>query len=66
LPDTHLWIGLKSLVMVIRERTIRDKTTQEVQYYINSIEIDGKLFEKSARGHWGVESLHWLASKIRS
>ncbi len=60
LPDKNLWVGVKSLGMVIRERTLRKKTTQEIQYYINSIEIDGKLFEKSARGHWGVENgLHW-------
>lgn len=60
LPDKDLWVGVKSLGMVIRERTLREKTTQEIQYYINSIEIDGKLFEKSSRGHWGVENgLHW-------
>jgi predicted transposase YbfD/YdcC len=65
LPDKDLWLGVKSLGMVIRERTIRNKTTQEIQYYINSIEIDGKLFEKCARGHWGVENgLHWCLDVI--
>lgn len=60
LPDKEDWAGLKSLGMVIRERNIKDKKTLEIQYYINSIEIDAKLFEKSTRGHWGVENgLHW-------
>jgi predicted transposase YbfD/YdcC len=58
LPDRHLWKGLKTIGMVIRERTIKNKTTQEIHSYITSIEIDGKLFEKSVRGHWGVECLH--------
>ena len=65
LPDKNLWLGVKSLGMVILERTLNNKTTQEIQYYINSIEIDGKLFEKSVRGHWGVENgLHWSLDVI--
>lgn len=64
LPDKHLWVGLKTLGMVIRERTINNKTTQEIHYYINSIEIDAELFEKSVRGHWGVECLHWFLDVI--
>lgn len=64
LPDKHLWVGLKTLGMVIRERTINNKTTQEIHYYIGSIEIDAGLFEKSVRGHWGVECLHWFLDVI--
>lgn len=60
LPDKDQWSGVKSLGMVIRERSVKDKETREIQYYINSIEIDAKLFENSVRGHWGVENgLHW-------
>jgi predicted transposase YbfD/YdcC len=60
LPDKSDWAGVKSLGMAIRERSSKDKTSVEIQYYINSIEIDAKLFEKSARGHWSVENgLHW-------
>jgi predicted transposase YbfD/YdcC len=64
LPDKHLWMGLKTLGMVIRERTINNKTTQEIHYYIGSIEIDAELFEKSARGHWGIECLHWFLDVV--
>jgi predicted transposase YbfD/YdcC len=60
LPDKKQWVGIKSLGMVIRERSIKDKTTKEIQYYINSIEIDAKLFERCVRGHWSIENgLHW-------
>lgn len=32
----------------------------ENRYYICSIESDAELFERAARGHWGIEnSLHW-------
>ena len=54
------WKGLKSLGMVVRERTIANKQTREVTYYILSFEIDAKLFARCAREHWGIEnSLHW-------
>lgn len=61
LPNKDEWKDVKSLGRVIRERTVKGKeTTKEIQYYINSIEIDAKLFEKCARSHWGVENgLHW-------
>lgn len=64
LPSTTEWSNLKSAGMVIRERTIKDKTSIEVQYYISSCEIDAKLLEKASRGHWGVESLHWVLDVV--
>jgi predicted transposase YbfD/YdcC len=65
LPEKDLWKGVKSLGMVIRERTTEGKTTKEICYYINSIEIDAKLFEYSVRGHWGIENgLHWRLDVI--
>ncbi len=43
----------------MRERTLKGKTSIEIQYYITSCEIDAKLLEKVTRGHWGIEnSLH--------
>lgn len=59
LPSTEEWEGLKSVGKVVRERTSKDKTSIETQYYISSCEIDAKLLEKVTRGHWGIEnSLH--------
>ena len=58
LPDRKEWKDVKSLGRVIRERIVKGKnTTTEIQYYINSIEIDAKLFEKCVRGHWGVKAI---------
>jgi predicted transposase YbfD/YdcC len=65
LPSAKYWAGLKSLGMVIRERTVDNKTTIEVTYYILSFEINARLFAKSARGHWGIENpLHWSLDVI--
>ena len=64
LPNKELWPGVKSLGMVIRERTIKSKTTKEIEYYISIIKIDAKLFEYAVRSHWGVESLHWYLDVV--
>lgn len=60
LPNKEEWTGVRSLGMVIRERILGDKKSKETIYYLLSLEIDAKLFEKCSRGHWAVEnSLHW-------
>lgn len=65
LPDRALWAGLKSLGMVIRERTLHGVTTMETIYYILSLEIDAKLFGRATRGHWSIENLlHWRLDVI--
>ena len=65
LPSQKEWTGMKSIGMVIRERTEKEKTTKEVQYYISSCEIDAKVLAKATRGHWGVENnLHWTLDVI--
>lgn len=60
LPDKEKWTGLKSLGMVVRERTVKEKTSREIIYYISSCEVDAKLLAKCTREHWQVENgLHW-------
>lgn len=65
LPSAREWSGLKTLGMVIRERTVKGKTTQETIYYISSCEIDAKLLAKCTRSHWGIENgLHWVLDVV--
>ena len=52
------WAGLKGIGMVYRKVTHKDKVTEEIQYYIGSVETV-EQFAKAVRGHWGVESVHW-------
>jgi predicted transposase YbfD/YdcC len=47
--------------MVISQRTINGKTSQEKRYYLSSHSIDAESFAKKVRNHWSVEnSLHWV------
>jgi predicted transposase YbfD/YdcC len=55
------WAGLRTVVMVERERTVRGKTSTETTYYISSLEKGAKQIGESIRGHWGIEnSVHWI------
>lgn len=56
------WKGLRSIVMVERERTILgEETSRERKYYISSLEADAKQLGRAIRGHWSIENcLHWV------
>jgi predicted transposase YbfD/YdcC len=55
------WKGLRSIGMVQSERTIGQKVTKEVRYYIISFEKNIQTFACAVRSHWGIEnSVHWV------
>lgn len=59
------WEGLRSIVMVERERTIGDKTSRETAYYLSSLSVSAALMEKRIRMHWSIEnSLHWTLDVV--
>jgi predicted transposase YbfD/YdcC len=59
--ETQDWLGLQSLGMVERERTVAGKTTVEVHYYLTSLAGSGQQFGEAVRTHWSVENgLHWV------
>lgn len=54
------WLGLKTVVMVVRFRRLWNKTTHEVQFYLTSLHSEALILGRAIRLHWGVEnSLHW-------
>jgi predicted transposase YbfD/YdcC len=59
--DLPKWKGLRTLVMVERERTVGAGTpTMEHQYYWTSHAESAAILGGLIRGHWGIEnSLHW-------
>ncbi|MEW6499614.1 MAG: ISAs1 family transposase, partial [Cyanobacteriota bacterium] len=63
LPPLHQqadWLGLKTVVMVVRVRHLWNKITHEVQFYLTSLDSDACKFGQVIRLHWGVENgLHW-------
>jgi len=54
------WRDLRSLVMVVRVRTIQGRETGEVHFYLTSLAAKPKIIARHIRGHWGIENtLHW-------
>lgn len=55
------WPGLKSLVLVESERTVRGRTSRERRAYISSLDAPAERMATLVRGHWHVENkLHWV------
>jgi len=63
LPSLHRsdeWQGLKTVVIVERRRSLWNKTTHEVQFYLSSLPAESQKIGGAIRQHWGIEnSLHW-------
>lgn len=59
------WKGLRSIVMVERERTVGDKSSRETAYYLSSLNVSAAVMEKRIRAHWAIEnSLHWTLDVV--
>jgi predicted transposase YbfD/YdcC len=51
---------IKTLVKVRARIEHADRCTFETRYYISSASRDLDRLAKGVRGHWGIESMHWL------
>jgi len=61
LYEQQQWVGLKTIVMVVRVRHLWNKTTREVQFYISSLPCNAQRIGRAIRTHWGIENqLHWV------
>jgi predicted transposase YbfD/YdcC len=55
------WPWVKAIGYSVRiSQQAGAKETAEVRYYILSRYLSGKRFSEAVRGHWGIESLHWV------
>jgi predicted transposase YbfD/YdcC len=59
-PGQPKFKHIKTIMRVINRTEVNDKTTLEERYFISSAPLDIERLAKGARGHWGVESMHWL------
>ena len=60
-----LWKDLRSIAMVVCERTVGGKTTTETRYYITSLESDAAETARAVRAHWRIENaLHWVLDVV--
>lgn len=65
LPTPERWPDLASFAVIVSERTIRDRTTRELRFYISSLPPDAAHLNRSIRQHWRVEnSLHWCMDVV--
>ncbi len=54
------WTGLKTIIMVERERHVDGEISTETAYYISSLTEEIKIIAHAIRNHWSIEnSLHW-------
>ena len=59
--DRALWTGLRSVVCVVRCRTVNGNEAHETHYYISSRAGSAKAFQATVRRHWGIENgCHWV------
>jgi len=61
------WLGLRTLVKVVREITERatGKVSVEVSYYISSMKPNAKRIGRAIRSHWKIENgLHWVLDVV--
>jgi predicted transposase YbfD/YdcC len=60
IQDRKLWLGLTTVGMCCRERTVNGQTSTEVCYFIGSRRMGARRYAQALRGHWGIENnLHW-------
>ncbi len=61
LADRDRWPGLRSLVLVESERTLREQTTRDRRLFLSSLPADAARLAHVVRSHWAIENgLHWV------
>jgi predicted transposase YbfD/YdcC len=55
------WPAVRAIGYALRLTQHADgRETSEVRYYICSRYLSGKRFAEAVRGHWSIESMHWV------
>lgn len=59
-PGQRRFSDIKTLLKVDSHVEHADRSTFETRYFICSAPLDIERIAQATRGHWGVESMHWL------
>jgi len=59
-PGQPRFNNIRSLLMIQDRTEYADKSTFDTRIYISSAPPDIERLATAARGHWGVESMHWI------
>ena len=63
-PGQPRFTNVKTILKVHDRVEYRDRCSFETRYYISSAPLDIERLSAGARGHWGVESMHWLLDVV--
>lgn len=63
-PDEPRFPALNSLIKTTTRTEWRGKITEETRYFISSAKLTPERAAEAIRGHWGIESLHWVLDVI--
>lgn len=58
------WPDVAAVVQVNRERTVGERATRSTHYYVTSRRGTAAEIAGLIRGHWGVESMHWVLDVV--
>lgn len=59
-PGQPRFNHINTIVKVENRTEFKDHCTRDMRLYISSAPLDIDRLAKGVRGHWGVESMHWL------
>jgi predicted transposase YbfD/YdcC len=59
-PGEPRFTNVKTLIKALSRVEYADRCTFETRLYISSAALDIDRLANAVRGHWGVESMHWL------
>jgi predicted transposase YbfD/YdcC len=59
-PGQPRFKNIKTIVKIYARVEYADRCSFDTRYYISSAPLDIERIASGARGHWGVESMHWL------
>lgn len=59
-PGQPRFSDIKTIIKIEERAEHSDRTTFDIRFFISSAALDIERIERGARGHWGVESMHWL------
>jgi predicted transposase YbfD/YdcC len=59
-PGQPRFKHIKTIVKIVNRTEYADRCSFDTRHYISSAPLNIERIAKGARGHWGVESFHWL------
>ena len=63
-PGQPRFTNIKTILKVHDRVEYPDRCSFETRYYISSAPLNIERLSAGARGHWGVESMHWLLDVV--